>query len=429
MIDASRGFIKDGPKNRLRERDLNLIIETFLNQVEIDKFSRQVPIEEIAHPDNDYNLNLPRYIDNSAFLDLQDLDAHLNGGIPALDIEMLYEYWQQFPKLRDQLLRPSNRTGYFELIVEPNQIQDVISGSVEFKQFRTLANQCLRDWEDSVKSSLMGLSAKVKPKVLVAELSDELLAIFKKMHLVDAYSIYQSFMQYWADEMQDDVYLIVGSGWIEGATMRALPAKKKGEKRVGRVDFTLNKVEYRSELLPPDVVAFHFFGPEAEETQLARERAHSKIEGLEYEYGGQDMLLGEVSNDTGSFTKKAIDCALGKFSEGEEEYAALLEVSIALEEEALAKRATKVLEDKIFAKYSTLTEAEIKQLVVESKWLKAIEVEVESELSRIVLGLSSALTRVHVRYQNTDLDLSKRTIELSKRVAGHLAKMGFATHG
>lgn len=428
MIDASRGFIKDGPKNRLRERDLNLIIETFLNKVEIDKFSRQVPIEEIAHADNDYNLNLPRYIDNSAVQDLQDLDAHLNGGIPALDIEMLSEYWQQFPKLRDQLLQPSNRPGYFELIVEPNQIVDVISGSVEFEQFRTAVNQRLRDWEDSVKPSLMALSANVKPKVLVAVLSDNLLAIFKNINLVDAYSIYQSFMQYWAEEMQDDVYLIVGSGWLEGATMRALPAKKKGEKRSGRVDFTINRVDYRSELLPPDVVAFHFFGSEAEDTQLAMEKAHSKIEELEYEYGGQDMLLGLVSNDTGYFTKKAVDYALGKFSEGDEEYAALLEVAMALEDEALAKRATKILEEKTFAKYSKLTEAEIKQLVVVSKWLKAVEAAVASELSRIVSELSLALTRVHVRYENTESDLSKRTTELSKRVAGHLAKMGFATH-
>ena len=81
MIDASKGFIKDGPKNRLRERDLHLIVDTFLNQTEVDKYSRMVPITEIADAKNDYNLNLPRYIDSSEPEDLQDITGHMRGGI------------------------------------------------------------------------------------------------------------------------------------------------------------------------------------------------------------------------------------------------------------------------------------------------------------------------------------------------------------
>ena len=99
MIDASKGFIKDGPKNRLRERDLHLIVDTFLNQTEVDKYSRMVPITEIADAKNDYNLNLPRYIDTSDPEDLHDLDAHLNGGIPGRDIDALSDFWKVLPKL------------------------------------------------------------------------------------------------------------------------------------------------------------------------------------------------------------------------------------------------------------------------------------------------------------------------------------------
>ena len=82
MIDASKGFIKDGNKNRLREQDIHKIVDTFTRQAELPRYSRLVPVAEISDPKNDYNLNLPRYIDSTEPEDLQDIDGHLRGGIP-----------------------------------------------------------------------------------------------------------------------------------------------------------------------------------------------------------------------------------------------------------------------------------------------------------------------------------------------------------
>ena len=114
MIDASKGFMKDGPKNRLRSQDIHKIVDIFNKQTEIDRYSRMVPLSEIADPKNDYNLNIPRYIDSSEPEDIQDLHAHLHGGIPDRDLDALSRYWDAFPQLRGQLFKP-NRPGYSDL--------------------------------------------------------------------------------------------------------------------------------------------------------------------------------------------------------------------------------------------------------------------------------------------------------------------------
>jgi type I restriction enzyme M protein len=428
MIDASRGFMKDGPKNRLRERDIHLIIETFLGEVEIEKFSRRVSIEEIADTKNDFNLNLPRYIDASQPQDFHDLDAHLNGGIPAHDIDQLSDYWQQFPKLRDQLIRPSNRLNYFDFAVDPTEIARTVSNCPEFENFRTKVIEILRGWEAKVKPSLVGLSPSVRPKELMSSLSESLLSTFGSLELIDVYAVYQSFMRYCSEEMQDDVYLIVDSGWMEASKLQALPAKKKGEKRAGRVDFNIKNIDYRSELLPAGLIEHHFFGIDAESVRLALETTQAKIEELEAEYGAEDLLLSDFSTDAGSFTKKGVDSAIKLFNTGDEEHKALIEVREALEAETAAKKAAKDLEEKVRAKYAVLTEDDVKELVVSAKWLSAIEATVNAELTRIVQELSASLTRLHIRYKDTETVITARASNLAMRVNSHLERMGFSAN-
>ena len=103
MIDASKGFIKDGNKNRLREQDIHRIVDTFTKQADVPRYARMVPLAEIADPKNDFNLNLPRYIDSTEPEDLQDIDGHLRGGIPERDLDALADYWQVLPGVRAAL--------------------------------------------------------------------------------------------------------------------------------------------------------------------------------------------------------------------------------------------------------------------------------------------------------------------------------------
>jgi len=115
MIDASKGFMKDGNKNRLREQDIHKIVDIFTRQVELPRYSRPVPIEEISDPKNDYNLNLPRYIDSTELEDLQDIDGHLRGGIPERDIDALDRYWKVIPSVCIELFKKADRSGYCEV--------------------------------------------------------------------------------------------------------------------------------------------------------------------------------------------------------------------------------------------------------------------------------------------------------------------------
>src|SRR6059036_978945 len=121
MIDASKGFLKDGNKNRLRAQDIHKIVDVFNRQIELPRYSRMVPQAEIASPTNDYNLNIPRYIDSSEPEDLQDLDAHLNGGIPNRDIDALDAYWAVFPSLRQELFKENGRPGYSDARIETRE--------------------------------------------------------------------------------------------------------------------------------------------------------------------------------------------------------------------------------------------------------------------------------------------------------------------
>lgn len=114
MIDASKGFIKDGSKNRLREQDIHKIVDIFTRQVELPRYSCLVPVAEINDPKNDYNLNLPRYIASTEPENLQDIEGHLRGGIPERDLDALDRYWKVIPGVRTALFEKAERPGYYQ---------------------------------------------------------------------------------------------------------------------------------------------------------------------------------------------------------------------------------------------------------------------------------------------------------------------------
>lgn len=143
MIDASQGFMKDGSKNRLRSMDMHKIVDAFTRQLELPGYSRLVSFDEIEK--NEYNLNLPRYIDSQQAEDIQDIDGHLRGGIPARDIEALDRYWAVCPTLKDQLFQ-ERRPGYFDLSVEKLAIKATIYEHPEFAAYIADMNAHFNTW-------------------------------------------------------------------------------------------------------------------------------------------------------------------------------------------------------------------------------------------------------------------------------------------
>ena len=211
MLDASKGFIKDGNKNRLRAQDIHRIVDSFTRQLEVPKYARLAPLAEIAA--NDFNLNLPRYIDSTEPEDLQDIEARLKGGIPLRDIDGLAAYWKVLPTVRSALFADIGRPGYCRLLVEPSQIKAAIFGDPEFTAFNQTVTQRFTAWKQANAALLAGIQPGDRPKALIESLSESLLEAFQAAPLIDAYDVYQHLMGYWAETMQDDVWMIATDGW------------------------------------------------------------------------------------------------------------------------------------------------------------------------------------------------------------------------
>ena len=147
LVDASRGFRKDGPKNRLRDQDVHRIVDVFNRQVDVPGYARMAPLAEIAAPANDWNLNIPRYVDAGEPEDLHDLDAHLHGGVPDRDLDALGDCWRVFPSLRDALFeRIPGRAGYSRSRVDARQVGAAVRNHAEFSAYRKLAADVFAIW-------------------------------------------------------------------------------------------------------------------------------------------------------------------------------------------------------------------------------------------------------------------------------------------
>jgi type I restriction enzyme M protein len=433
MIDASKGFIKDGNKNRLRAQDIHKIVDAFTRRLELPRYSRMVPLDEIGDPKNDFNLNLPRYIDSSEPEDIQDVDGHLRGGIPDRDLDALARYWEVFPGVRGALFRKADRPGYSELEVAAADIKATIFGHAEFTAWSTQTKKLFAKWRAEVTPRLAGIKKGDKPKILIETIAEELLGAFQKARLVDAYDIYQHLMDYWAESMQDDVYLIAGDGWREAAKPRQM-VEDKDKRSKDKPDFTIGKQKFKAELIPPALlVSRHFATEQAAIEKLVSDAAAvaQEMEELAEEHGAEDGLLAEAKNDKDKLTKASVSSRLKEIKDDQEDaderkmlsdYLALIEKESELS--AKAKAAQEELTAKVAAKYGKLTEDDIKTLVVDGEWLATLEAAVQGELDRVSQTLTGRVRDLAERYA---IPLPRLTTELSTlaaRTDEHLRRMG-----
>lgn len=287
MMDASGGFMKDGPKNRLRERDIHNIVAVYRAQAEVPKYARMVGLDEIER--NDFNLNLPRYIDASVAEDRQDIAGHLYGGIPAADVDALQAYWDVCPQLR-QVLFTELRPGYLGLQVDKAAIKTAIYQHPEFSGYVQRMNQCFADWQAQQAPQLKALQPGFHPKQLIESLSEHLLAHYSGQPLVDAYAVYQHLMDYWDATMQDDAYLIAADGWKVEVSILGETKNKKGE---------ITKTFWSCDLVPKSLVVARYFANEqaAIDAQNAElDSLSAQILELQEEHGDEAGVLNGVTN-------------------------------------------------------------------------------------------------------------------------------------
>lgn len=419
MIDASQGYIKDGPKNRLREQDIHKIVDIFNNEIEVPKFSRLVPLDEIQK--NEYNLNLPRYIDSQIIEDQQDIAGHLQGGIPKADIDALSKYWEICPKLKKSLFNET-RSGYFNLTVEKSAIKTAIFEHEEFKSFIASMNTHFEIWKTKTAKSLKKMETEIHPKEEIKKVSEDLLHHYENKPLIDAYDIYQHLMNYWSATMSDDFYLISADGW-KATAYRIIEKDKKGkEKDKG----------WTCDLIPKELIVAKYFATEQVELSKVTselETSTSQIVEMEEEHSGDEGAFSELEKvNKASAASRLKEIAKDKDAQDEAE---ILKKYIALgEQESNLKKRVKDLEsaldEKALKQYPKLKESEIKDLVVEDKWLATLDNEIHREIDRVSQQLTLRIKELAERYESALPELIKEVSAFEFKVNKHLEKMGFS---
>lgn len=431
MVDASKGFIKDGNKNRLRSQDIHKIVDVFTRQIELPRYSRLVSLEEIAK--NDYNLNIPRYIDSSEPEDLHDLNAHLNGGIPDTDIDALQAYWQVFPNLRKTLFAPSGRESYSKSFVEASKVKATILNHPEFTTFAERSMMLYTNWRNEHNERLKKIAIADKPKELIATLSEDLLARFANADLLNRYNIYQLLMDYWAETMQDDVYVLVQDGWAAGRVLRQL-VTKKGDKRPEMPDLIIDKNKYKSDLIAPKLIVARFFAKQQQQIdqlQADLDATSQELETLIEEHIGEEGLLSDAQTEAGKVSKASVAARLKELkgdASAKEEQGVLKQCLNLFDREAEAKKAVRdkqtALDEALFAQYPKLTEDEIKTLVVDDKWQATLRSAIAAEIERVTQQLANRVKTLEERYAEPLPQLVQEVEALSNKVEVHLKRMG-----
>jgi len=439
MIDASKGFVKDGNKNRLRTQDLHKIVDVFNNQKPIEKYSRMVSVVEIEK--HEFNLNIPRYIDSQEEEDIQNIEAHLKGDIPTLDVKNLQKYWEVYPTLKESLFGNSERKEFHSLKVPQEDIKDTIFSHPEFISYSKIMGKTLDDWKDKNINFLKKLDIDAKPKEIIYQISEEILGEFSKTNLIDKYDIYQHLMDYWEEVMQDDMYLIAAVGWIEGTSAHEIfPTKDKNGKAVWgeEHDYLRGKRRFKSALIPSAFLINKYYFSEQKIIDLFNDKLaeiEQKLAEIIEEHGDEEGLLEDVIEGEGDKKKlkeknvKAQIKKIGEQKDYKEECDLLEKCMLLFGKKSKLKKDLKTakqdLEDKIVIKYEELTESKIKEIIVEDKWMTTIEHKISGEMDHISQKLAQRIKELAERYENPLPILNTGVGDLNKKVDEHLKKMGF----
>ncbi|GAA8999441.1 type I restriction-modification system subunit M [Helicobacter pylori] len=427
LIDASKDFKKDGNKNRLRDQDVQKMIDTFNALKEIPHYSKMVSLEEISA--NDYNLNIPRYITakQESEKDLFALtNSHKASYLPKNEIKAYDPYFRVFKELKNTLFKKSDKEGYYALKTECENIKDLITQSSEYQTFHASVLSAFDRLE--LLTTFNDLEPGFNPKTLIESVCSKVLKEFEKVEILDKYGVYQLFKDYYNEVLQDDWFLLSFNGFISAKELRELtPLKDKNKKAnyLEEPDFVIQKTYYKSDLIPKNLIKQRFFEKEAKELEelenaLNEKEAnfkefieeHSNEEGLFYELKiNESVLKKELKNATDSEDKKILKTAL--------EWLEAKNKALKMKNKAYEE-----LELKAFHQYKNLELSEIKDLIIKDKWLNSLKNALENKILKRINAFISALNEIISSYSNSLLELDKEVKESESKVLEHLKDLG-----
>jgi type I restriction enzyme M protein len=431
FIDASKGFIKSGKKNKLRASDIRRIVDTYTARQDIDKYSRRVSREEIRA--NGYNLNIPRYVDSSEAPVKYDIYSTMFGGIPNSEIADLKEYWDAFPSLQSEVFAPIKERPYSTVKVD--NIVEAIQKNSNVQDFKSRFSAAFADFKTMLHQRLIDHVEDVKEVVESDKISADIFRRTESIPLVDKYAAYQILADNWSGII-GDVEIIQAEGF--GACNVVEPKMKMVKDKNGVEQEVPDGQKGR--IIPFELVQKTLFQDDLD----AIAALQSRIEAIDGELDAvRDELLSmddtekyfDAEKDN-AFVKKEITADSKPKADVEGNIKEQLKAIVALWNEQSAKK-KQVVKDKVALEKKTIKTIEgldMKdiQMFLELKWILPITSAIESLLDEVIQTLADAISGLNEKYSVTYNDIEQGIEESENNLAiliGHLTGDEFAISG
>lgn len=412
FIDAKEGYMKDGAKNRLREQDIRRIVDTWRGQMEIPHYSRLATWEEIER--NDFNLNIPRYVEARDTEVKHNLDGHLRGGISNEEIDSFVAMWQSFPEMKLRLFKPL-RNGFSALNVAATDIVTLLEASESAAQARADLAGSFAKWAAFARTCITQEPTR-KPKATIELLGTEMLSDSRSVSsVVDPYDVYGALMDYVNETMRDDLYILNSDGWLAG---RETVVTKK----------TKTAKEWDGLLIPKVLVSNRYFPALVETVKSAAEE--SEAASAEFDQfieaeteRGEDSDIMEADGDEWKVMPDKLLKKMIKTSESVRKYFALKKKKS--DAAARVRTEEKKLDTATESKFAELMDVEIQTLLFDDKWFAEIERSIKGLFDFALRKFAAELVSLASRYLEPLSELEAKVATSQAEVHAVLREMGF----
>ena len=420
IIDASKHFIKDGKNNKLRASDIKRIVDVVSSNRSADRFSRLVSIDEIRR--NDYNLNIPRYVDSSEEAETWDVYASMFGGVPKKEVDALQEYWQSWPSLKDELFVDG---GGSCLTCRTDDIAVTVRANVDVQAYRRHYAQAVADMPTKLRDRLVNDAERVDAISAETVIGGELDAMLTSCPLVDPYDAYQELDDAWKI-IEPDLEIIQSEGFA--AVNKVDPnmvMKKKNGKDVEVQD------GWAGRILPFDLVQKELLSYDLQDIDADEERMQSiqtELDEMLSNFDEEEKSITAINEDGDAFVaaelKRTVK-VIGKHPSNEfEEH--LIRAQQLLDELKKLKSAVKAkrtaLEEKTRSTVESLDE-QTARAMLESKWITPLMEKIKALPEAGIAGFISRVSALNTKYETTYADVCNQIAESEKELASMIGQL------
>lgn len=415
VVDASKGFIKSGKNNKLRASDIKRIVDVVINRENVANFSRVVSRDEIRN--NNYNLNIPRYVDSSEKTESWDIFATMFGGIPKSELENLSDFWNAFPNLKSDLFQEINASTYQ---LKVSDIKKAVFSHPEIQQFFETSRKVFSDIPQYMREELIDRINEVHVQREEEKLAQYIFKCLESMPLIDKYDAYEKLDTQW-QYMQTDIEILQTEGFDAAKQVDPnLVIKKKSGKEVEVQEGWLGHV------LPFDLVQKELLADEVNSISNKENRLNDISAEIEELF--EELPEEEKEKDFVNDAKDAFVNAKVKKAQNDETLDLAVRdilkqvVSLQNEEKSLksdVKSAVDNLQNKTKVQIEQLSNAQV-YMLLEKKWITPFIEQMQSLTQELVNGLVQKIEQLSQKYDETLSDIDNEIKEAESNLASML---------